>query len=689
MFSLPATSISRGLKALSLQQAEVAEFFEYIIMQVIKCKAAVAWEPGKPVSVEEVEVAPPKEHEIAASGVCHTDLTYLYDCGKGVQTLPFPLILGHEGSGVVESVGPGVTTVQPGDKVIPVLLPHCNECVLCLNPKTNLCMKNWQKLQQCVLADGTSRITCKGQQVYQFAGVSTFCEYTVVPEYNVAKIHQDAVLDKVCLLGCGVATGYGAALNAAKVERGTVCAVFGLGAIGLATVMGCKAAGASRIIGVDINAEKREVAKTFGVTEFVNPNDHNKPIQEVLMEMTGGGVDYSFECVGNVTLMVGFSRAAFESSNPTCGVCVIVGWTEKNLMLVAPKDLVMGRTLKGSFLGGWKSVCSVPKLVEDYMSGRIMLDEFVTHTLPLEEVNHAFDLMTKGKSLNTYNIFNISLSSAVVPTCLKTTTIVPVPKKSPVSCLNDYHSVALTPIIMKCFKRLVMRHIKDLLPSSLDPMQFASAFNTIIPQHLTEKLSLLGINTSLCKWILDFLTGRPQSVRIGNSTSSATTLNTGAPQGCMLSPLLFTLLTHDCAAMHRSNHIIKFADDTTVVGLISKNDESAYREEVQRLTAWCKAKNLSLNVEKTKDMVVDLRRAQSDHSPLNIDGSNVEIVKSTKFLCVHLAEDLTWSLNTSTITKKAQQRLYFLRWLRKAHLPPLILTTFYREHREHPEQLHH
>ncbi|KAK3529628.1 hypothetical protein QTP70_032507 [Hemibagrus guttatus] len=218
------------------------------------------------------------------------------------------------------------------------------------------------------------------------------------------------------------------------------------------------------------------------------------------------------------------------------------------------------------------------------------------------------------------DIFNLSLSSAVIPMCLKTTTIIPVPKKSPVSCLNDYHPVALTPIIMN------------------------SAFNTIIPQHLTEKLNLLGINNSLCNWILDFLTGGPQSVRIGNSTSSTTTLNTGAPQGCVLSPLLFTLLTHNCAAMHSSNHIIKFADDTTVVGLISKYNE----------------------------------RAQSDHSQLNINGSNVEIVKSTKFLTVHLVEDLTWSLNTSSITKKAQQRLYFLRRLRKAHLPPPILTTFYR-----------
>ncbi|KAK3544979.1 hypothetical protein QTP86_031012, partial [Hemibagrus guttatus] len=292
------------------------------------------------------------------------------------------------------------------------------------------------------------------------------------------------------------------------------------------------------------------------------------------------------------------------------------------------------------------------------------------------------------------NIFNISLSSAIVSTCLKTTTTFHVPKKSTASCLNDYRPIALTPIIMKWFERLVMRHIKTQLLPSLDPLQFAyrpnrstddaitttlhlslthlycpshnkdtyvrmlfidfsSAFNTIIPQHLIEKLSFLGINTSLCNWILDFLTGRPH-------------------------PLLFTLLTHDCAAMHNSNYIVKFADDTTVVGLINKNSKSAYREEVQWLTAWCKANNLSLNVEKPKEMVVDFRRAQSDHSPLDIDWSNMEIIKSTKFLCVHLVEDLTWSLNTSSITKKAQQCLYFLQRQRKAHIPPLILTTFYR-----------
>ncbi|KAK1791977.1 hypothetical protein P4O66_001747 [Electrophorus voltai] len=304
------------------------------------------------------------------------------------------------------------------------------------------------------------------------------------------------------------------------------------------------------------------------------------------------------------------------------------------------------------------------------------------------------------------DIFNISLSCAVVPTCFKTT-IVPVPKKPTVSCFNDYRPVTLTSIIMKCFKKLVMRHIKTQLPPSLDPLQFtyrsnrstddaisttlhlalthldkkgtyvrmlfigfSSAFNTIVPQHLIRKLSLLGLNTSLCNWILDFLTGRPQSVWIGSSTSNTTTLSAGALQGSVLSPLLFTLLTHDCAAMHSWNHIIKFADDTTVVGLINKDNESAYREEVRELVSWCKVNKLYLNVDKTKEMVVDFRRA--------INGSSVEIIKNIKFLGVHLAENLTWTPNTSSITKRAQQRLYFLRKLRKAHHPSPKLTTFYR-----------
>ncbi len=314
------------------------------------------------------------------------------------------------------------------------------------------------------------------------------------------------------------------------------------------------------------------------------------------------------------------------------------------------------------------------------------------------------------------DIFNTSLSQAVVPTCLKSTTIIPVPKKSPVSCLNDYRPIALTPIMMKCFERLVMQKIKNSLPNTLDPLEFAYrpnrsmddaisstlhlalthlenkdsyvrmlfidfslAFNTIIPQQLINKLNLLGLNNSLCNWILDFLTGRPQSVRVGHNTSSTTTLSTGAPQGCVLSPLLVTLLTHDCTAKFSSNHIIKFADDTTVVGLISNNDETHYREEVAQLAEWCGANNLSLNVEKTKEVVLDFRRRNStDHPPLTIDSSTVERVSSTKFLGMHITENLTWTTNTMSLSKKAQQRLHFLRRLKRASLPPPILTTFYR-----------
>ncbi len=278
------------------------------------------------------------------------------------------------------------------------------------------------------------------------------------------------------------------------------------------------------------------------------------------------------------------------------------------------------------------------------------------------------------------DIFNTSLSQAVIPTCLKSTTIIPVSKKSPVYCLNDYRPIALTPIILKCFERLVMHNIKTSLPNTCNPLQFAyrpnrstddaisstlhltpshlenkdsyvrmlfidfsSAFNTLIPQQLINKLHLLGINNSLCNWILDFLTGRPQSVRVGHNTSSTTTLSTGAPQGCVLSPLLFTLLIHDCTSKFSSNHIIKFADDTSVVGLISNNDETHYREEVAQLAEWCGANNLSLNVGKTKEVVMDFRRNSVDHPPLTIDSSTVERVSSTKFLGVHITEDLTWT----------------------------------------------
>lgn len=370
--------------------------------QVIRCKAAVAWEPGKPLTIEDVEVAPPKAHEvrikIVTTGVCHTDFEYLCQTGKGMKFRPFPLVLGHEAAGVVESVGPEVTKFSPGDKVIPLFLPQCEICERCKSPKTNQCKKNWANTQVGVLADGTSRISCRGQQVYQFLGVSSFSQYTVVPDTSLTKIRSDAPLDKVFLLGCGVSTGYGAALNAAKVEKGSSCAVFGLGAVGLAAVMGCKAAGAERIIGLDINPEKFERAKLLGATECVNPRDDQRPIQEVLVEMTGDrGVDFALECVGSPAIMT----AALESTIDAWGVCVIAGWTETETMSVMVEKILMGRTLKGTYFGGWKSVQDVPKLVIEYMNKKLMLDEFITHKLPLDQINEAFETMKCGKSIRT------------------------------------------------------------------------------------------------------------------------------------------------------------------------------------------------------------------------------------------------------------------------------------------------
>ncbi len=312
------------------------------------------------------------------------------------------------------------------------------------------------------------------------------------------------------------------------------------------------------------------------------------------------------------------------------------------------------------------------------------------------------------------DIFNLSLSLSVVPSCFKKSTIVPIPKKNKITCWNDWRPVALTPIFSKCFEKLIRDHICSVLPASLDPLQFAyrrnrstddaiaftlhtalshlenkntyvrmlfvdysSAFNTIVPATLVEKLQTLGLNRSLCSWILEFLTGRSQVVRMGNNTSSPLILNTGAPQGCVLSPLLYSLYTHDCTATHSSNVIVKFADDTTVIGLITDNDETAYREEVSTLTKWCQENHLSLNIDKTKELVVDFRRQSREHTPISIDKTPVERVNSFKFLGVHITEDLTWSTHTDAVLKKAHQRLFFLRRLRKFGMSPSILRSFY------------
>jgi len=363
----------------------------------IQCRAAVAWEAKKPLSFETIEVAPPKAGEvrikITHTGVCHTD-SYTLD-GFDPEGL-FPCVLGHEGAGIVESVGEGVTSVKPGDHVIPLYIPQCGECKFCKSPKTNLCSKIRSTQGAGVMPDGTSRFTCNGKKLYHFMGTSTFTEYTVVAEISVAKVNEAAPAEKVCLLGCGISTGYGAALNTAKVEAGSTCAVWGLGAVGLATIMGCAKAGASRVIGIDINADKFDIAKKFGATECVNPKDFEKPIQEVLVDMTDGGLDYTFECIGNVATM----RAALESCHKGWGVSVIIGVAAAGKEIsTRPFQLVTGRTWKGTAFGGWKSRESVPKLVDDYMNKKLMLDEFVTHTMPLDKINEAFDLMHAGKSL--------------------------------------------------------------------------------------------------------------------------------------------------------------------------------------------------------------------------------------------------------------------------------------------------
>ncbi|NWV54578.1 ADH1 dehydrogenase, partial [Daphoenositta chrysoptera] len=370
---------------------------------VIRCRAAVAWAPGKPLSVEEVEVAPPKAGEvrikIVATGICHSDELIL----KGsLPNVEFPVIPGHEGAGIVESIGEGVTSVKPGDKVIPLCLPQCGECSFCLNPESNFCQKSHMSEPQNLLPDKTSRFTCKGKQIHHFLWISTFAEYTVVPEYAVAKIDAAAPLDKVCLFGCGFSTGYGAAINTAKVKPGSSCAVFGLGGVGLSVIMGCKAAGASRIIAVDINKDKFAKAKELGATDCINPRDFKKPIQEVLTEMTGQGVDYSFEVIGHADTMI----AALASCNMNTGVCVMIGVPDSGSEIsINPMLLLTGRTWKGTVLGGWKMRECLPKLVSSYLEKKFNSDLLITHTLPFAKVNEGFELLRAGKSIRTVLLF--------------------------------------------------------------------------------------------------------------------------------------------------------------------------------------------------------------------------------------------------------------------------------------------
>ncbi|CAN2388950.1 alcohol dehydrogenase (NAD) activity, partial [Pristimantis euphronides] len=363
--------------------------------KVIKCKAAVCWGPKQPLSIEEIEVAPPKAHEvrikIVATGICRSDDHVI---SGAITDIKFPVILGHEAAGIVESVGDGVTDLQPGDKVIPLFVPQCGKCRCCRNPESNLCYTNDIGKYSGVLLDKTTRFTCKGKPVYNFISTSTFTEYTVVDEIAVAKIHPDAPLDKVCLIGCGFSTGYGSAVNTAKVKPGSSCAVFGLGGVGLSVVIGCKVAGASKIIGVDLNSDKFTKAKACGATECINPKDYDRPIHEVLAEMTDDGVDYAFEVIGNTGIMT----SALQSSHFGCGKTVIVGVAPANAtMTFDPLLILTGRVLTGAVFGGWKSKEDVPKLVCEYLNKKFELDELITHKLPFEKINEGLELLHKGE----------------------------------------------------------------------------------------------------------------------------------------------------------------------------------------------------------------------------------------------------------------------------------------------------
>ena len=368
--------------------------------EIIKCKAAVAWAAGQPLSIEDIEVMPPQAGEvrvrIVASGVCHTDAFTL--SGEDPEGI-FPCILGHEGGGIVESVGEGVTSVAVGDHVIPLYTPECGECKFCKSGKTNLCQKIRATQGKGLMPDGTTRFRSKdGQPIYHYMGTSTFSEYTVLPEISLAKVNPAAPLEEVCLLGCGVTTGMGAVVNTAKVKPGDSVAIFGLGGIGLSAIIGARMAGAGRIIGIDINEGKFELAKKLGATDVINPKSFDKPIQDVIVEMTDGGVDFSFECIGNVNVM----RSALECCHKGWGESVIIGVAGAGQEIsTRPFQLVTGRVWRGSAFGGVRGRSELPDYVERYLNGEFRLDDFITHTMPLQDINTAFDLMHEGKSIRS------------------------------------------------------------------------------------------------------------------------------------------------------------------------------------------------------------------------------------------------------------------------------------------------
>ena len=369
----------------------------------MKSRAAVAFASGKPLEIVDVDVEGPKAGEVlvkmVATGVCHTDaFTLSGDDPEGL----FPAILGHEGGGVVMEVGAGVSSVKPGDQVIPLYVPECGECNFCTSGKTNLCQAIRVTQGQGFMPDGSSRFSYEGKPLFHYMGTSTFSEYSVLPEISLAKISPSAPLDKVCLLGCGITTGIGAVLNTAKVEPGSTVAVFGLGGIGLSVVQGAVMAGATRIIAIDINPEKWPMAQSLGATDFINPKELSLPVQEAVIEMTHGGVDYSFECIGHVELM----RSALECCHKGWGTSVIIGVAGAGQEIsTRPFQLVTGRTWKGTAFGGVKGRSQLPGYVDKYLSGEIKVDEMVSFNLTLEEINKAFDYMHEGKSIRSVIVF--------------------------------------------------------------------------------------------------------------------------------------------------------------------------------------------------------------------------------------------------------------------------------------------
>ena len=369
----------------------------------MKVRAAVALKAGAPLSIETVDLDGPRAGEVLvelkATGICHTDAYTL--SGDDPEGL-FPAILGHEGAGIVVDVGPGVKSLKKGDHVIPLYTPECRECDYCLNPKTNLCQAIRSTQGQGLMPDGSSRFSLNGEKLHHYKGTSTFAQYTVLPEIALAKIREDAPFDKVCYIGCGVTTGIGAVIYTAKVEPGSTVVVFGLGGIGLNVVQGARMAGAGMIVGVDTNPAKRALAEKFGMTHFVNPREVEGDLVPYIVSLTKGGADYSFECIGNTTLM----RQALECCHKGWGTSIIIGVAAAGKEIsTRPFQLVTGRNWRGSAFGGARGRTDVPKIVDWYMEGRINIDDLITHTMPLDRINEGFDLMHRGESIRSVVVY--------------------------------------------------------------------------------------------------------------------------------------------------------------------------------------------------------------------------------------------------------------------------------------------